>query len=268
MEKIEKFLETTYGGMIIMALAVLVIGWICINILTAIAKRILNRSRLDSALHTFILITIRILLWALLIIIILGVLNVPTVPLVTILGATGAAIALALKDSLSNVAAGLIILFSKPILSGEIVEINGQGTVGVIDEIDLMTTHMHSFDNKKITVPNSLIINSVVLNYSRERKRRVDCIAAISYKDDINKAKELLLNIANTCPDVLPKEDIIIGVNKLGEDGVLLDLKVWCMTERYFEVKYFVEENIKMAFDEAGIEIPHRKLDVNIRKDK
>lgn len=265
MEKLEKFLETTYGGMFVMALSILIVGLLVMKLVLYMSKRLLSRSRLDPALHSFILVSAKILLWVVLIIIILTALNVPTVPLVTLLGATGAAIALALRDSLSNVAAGLIILFSKPILKGEIVEIEEKKMIGIVDAIDLMTTHLHSFDNKKITVPNALIINSVVLNYSREPKRRVDCVAAISYEADINAAKQLLLEIATSCPQVLQNEEIIIGVNTLGEDGVLLDVKAWCLTDDYFVVKYYIEEHIKLAFDKAGIEIPYRKLDVNIR---
>ncbi len=265
MQKLERLLETTYGGMLVMALSILIVGLLVMKLLLYLSERLLSRSRLDPALHAFILVAAKILLWVVLVIIILSALNVPTVPLVTLLGATGAAIALALRDSLSNVAAGLIILFSKPILKGEIVEIEEKKMLGIVDAIDLMTTHLHTLDNKKITVPNSMIINSVVLNYSREPKRRVDCVAAISYDADINTAKQLLLKVATSCPSVLQNEEIIIGVNALGEDGVLLDVKAWCLTDDYFDVKYYIEEHIKLAFDKAGIEIPYRKLDVNLR---
>ncbi|MDD7346999.1 MAG: mechanosensitive ion channel family protein [Clostridiales bacterium] len=265
MQRLEKLLETTYGGMIVMALGILIVGLLVMKLLLYLSERLLSKSGLDLALHGFILVSEKILLWVILIIIILSALNVPTVPLVTLLGATGAAIALALRDSLSNVAAGLIILFSKPILKGEIVEIEEKKMLGIVDAIDLMTTHLHSFDNKKITVPNSLIVNSVVLNYSREPKRRVDCVATISYDADIDKAKQLLLQIAISCPGVLQNEEIIIGVNALGEDGVVLDVKAWCPTDSYFDVKYYIEEHIKLTFDKSGIEIPYRKLDVNLR---
>lgn len=123
MEKISRFLETTYGGMILMTVLIFAIGIIAIKITMYVTKRLLLNSKLDYALHAFVLMALKIILWITLIIIILSALNVPTVPLVTLLGAAGAAIALALRDSLSNVAAGMIILFSKPILKGEIIEI-------------------------------------------------------------------------------------------------------------------------------------------------
>lgn len=268
MEKISRFLETTYGGMILMAVLILAIGIIAIKIIMYVTKRLLLNSKLDYALHAFVLMALKIILWITLIIIILSALNVPTVPLVTLLGAAGAAIALALRDSLSNVAAGLIILFSKPILKGEIIEIEEKSMLGVVDAIDLMATHLHSFDNKKITVPNSLIINSVVLNYSREDKRRVDCEVAVSYDADLETTKQLLENTVLSCPEVIDSEEIIVGVNSLAESAVILDVKAWCRTDDYFVVKYYLEENIKRALDKAGIEIPYTKMDVNIKNYK
>lgn len=268
MEKISRFLETTYGGMILMAVMIFIVGIIAIRIILFVAKRLLLKSKLDRALHAFVLMALKIVLWVTLIIIILSSLNVPTVPLVTLLGAAGAAIALALRDSLANVAAGLIILFSKPILKGEIIEIEEKSMLGVVDAIDLMATHLHSFDNKKITVPNSMIINSVVLNYSREGKRRVDCVAAVSYDADLERTKQLLRETVLSCPEVLASEDIIVGVNSLAESAVVLDVKAWCRTEDYFVVKYYLEENIKRNLDDAGIEIPYNKVDVNIKNYK
>ena len=268
MEKISRFLETTYGGMILMAVLILAIGIIAIKIIMYVMKRLLLNSKLDYALHAFVLMALKIILWITLIIIILSALNVPTVPLVTLLGAAGAAIALALRDSLSNVAAGLIILFSKPILKGEIIEIEEKSMLGVVDAIDLMATHLHTFDNKKITVPNSLIINSVVLNYSREDKRRVDCVVAVSYDADLETTKQLLENTVLSCPEVIKSAELIVGVNSLAESAVILDVKAWCRTDDYFVVKYYLEENIKRALDQAGIEIPYTKMDVNIKNYK
>lgn len=264
-ERLEKILQTSYGGMLIMAISILIAGLIIMKILLAISRKLLMRSKLDYALHAFILMTLKIILWIVLIITILTALNVPTVPLVTLLGATGAAIAFALKESLSNVASGLIILFSKTILKGEVIEITEKNIVGIVDKIDLMTTYLHSFDNKKITAPNSLIVNSVVVNYSREDKRRVDCEASVSYEADISKAKSLLKEVVNSCPMILKSEEIIIGVSMLGEDAVIIDVKAWCKTKDYLDVKYYIEENIKKVFDDENIEIPYRKLDVNLR---
>ena len=268
MEKISRFLETTYGGMILMAVLILAIGIIAIKIIMYVTKRLLLNSKLDYALHAFVLMALKIILWITLIIIILSALNVPTVPLVTLLGAAGAAIALALRDSLSNVAAGLIILFSKPILKGEIIEIEEKSMLGVVDAIDLMATHLHTLDNKKVTVPNSLIINSVLLNYSREGKRRVDCVVAVSYDANLETTKQLLKDTALSCPEVIKSEEVIVGVNSLADSAVLLDVKAWCRTDDYFVVKYYLEENIKRTLDKAGIEIPYAKLDVNIKNYK
>lgn len=248
------------------ALVTLIIGFIAIKIILYLSKKLLEKSRLDHALHKFVLSSLNIFLWIILIIIVLTELNVPTVPLVTILGAGGAAIALALKDSLANVAAGIIILMTKPILKGETIEMENTKTIGVVDSIDLLSTHLNTFDNKKVLVPNNMITNTVVLNYSREGTRRVDCSFMINYANDIAMAKEILLNVAESCEEIMAKPEPIVGVAQQASDGIVIDLKAWCSSDQYIVVKYFLEENVKLAFDEAGIDIPFKQMEVKLRK--
>lgn len=154
-------------GIIAVTLAV---GWIAIRILLRIEKKALERSKLDEVLHLFILKGTKITLWVVLIVAMLPKVGISPASLVAVLGAGGAAIALALKDSLSNVAGGIIILITKPFSRGDTIEI-GEIT-GVVDNIDLLTTQLHTFDNKLITVPNGTVTNSVLINYSGADKRR------------------------------------------------------------------------------------------------
>ncbi len=246
------------------AAVTLVIGWILITVILRIARKALQKSRLDEALHTFILNSAKAVLWVVVLITVLSQLEIDTKSLITVLGAGGAAIALALKDSLGNVAGGLIILINKPFSKGDTIEV--QQTVGIVDSIDLLTTKLHTFDNKVVMIPNGTITTSILTNYSRENIRRVDCVFSISYEADIGKAKDILQNVSSCCPQVLAEPAKIIGVASHGENAVMLDLKVWCSTLDYFDVKYFLEENVKIAFDEAGIEIPYPKLDVHIKE--
>ena len=136
----------------------------------------------------------------------------------------------------------------------------------MVDQIDLMTTQLHTFDNKIVTVPNGTITTSVLINYSREDTRRVDCQFNISYEADIMQAKELLYNVADCNELILKDREPVIGVAAHVDSGILLDLKVWCSTSDYFDVKYYLEENVKLAFDEAGIDIPYKTMDVHIIK--
>lgn len=244
--------------------AIVIGGWITISIVLRALKKGLEKSRLDGALHLFILKTTKITLWIVLIIAVLPRLGVGAGSLITVLGAGGAAIALALKDSLGNIAGGIIILVNKPFGRGDTIEVNGM--IGVVDSIDLLTTNLHTADNKVMTVPNGIITTSVISNYSRENKRRVDCTFGISYDADIAAAKEILANIAADNADIMEEPQPVIGVASHGDNAVLIDLKVWCSTDKYFDVKYFIEENVKIAFDEAEIGIPYPQMDVHIVK--
>ncbi len=244
------------------AAVVLVLGWITIRVILRIERKALEKSHLDEALYLFILKASRILLWIVLIVSVLPMVGVSPASLVAMLGAGGAAIALALKDSLGNVAGGIIILMNKPFHKGDTIEVSG--TTGVVDAIDLLTTRLHTFDNKVVTIPNGTITTSVLTNYSREQMRRVDCTFGISYQADIAEAKEILRTAAQNCPKAYEDPAFVIGVASHGEHAILLDLKVWCSTEDYFDVKYYLEEQVKVAFDQAGIEIPYPQVDIHI----
>ena len=242
--------------------ATLVAGWIVIRILLHIEKKALSRSNLDEALHLFILKATKITMWIVLIVALLPKVGISPASLVAVLGAGGAAIALALKDSLGNVAGGIIILMTKPFSRGDTIEI-GEIT-GIVDDIDLLTTQLHTFDNKLITMPNGTVTNSILINYSRADKRRVDCVFSVGYRADLTEAKSILARIAASHPEILDEPEPLIGVSSHGESAVKLDLKVWCSTESYYDVKYYLEENVKTAFDEAGIHIPYPQMDVHI----
>ena len=258
----EKLLDLLFdlGGVLLLLIA----GAIAIKIILHVEKKMLEKSTLDESVYRFILRATKIALWVVLLIAALSSLGMNLTSLITILGAGGAAIALALKDSLGNVAGGILILINKPFVKGDVIEL--AGVTGIVDEIDLLTTHLHTADNKAVSVPNGTITTSVLINYSKEEVRRVDCQFSIGYDADIVQAKELLYNVAICNEEILRERDIVIGVAEQGDSGILMDLKVWCSTAKYFDVKYYLEENVKIAFDEAGIKIPYNTMDVHIIK--
>jgi small conductance mechanosensitive channel len=135
-----------------------------------------------------------------------------------------------------------------------------------VQSIDLLVTTLKTVDNKVITIPNGTITTSVLVNYSREEMRRVDCQYGISYEADIVKAKDVLLAVAESNPYIFADPEPIIGVAAHQDSCVLLDLKVWCSTSRYWDIKYYLEEQVKLAFDEAGITIPYPQMDVRVIK--
>lgn len=257
-------LTTTVGTALLKVGATLLGGYIVIRILLKIVKKFLDKSTLDVSLHTFILNSLKAVLWIILIVTIFGVLGIPTSTFVAVLGAGGAAIALALKDSLGNIAGGIIILVTKPFKQGDFIDITE--VAGVVEHIDLLYTTLKTFDNKVVRVPNGKLTTAVMVNYSTENTRRVDCKFGIGYDDDIAKAKDVLLAVAESNPDIFTDPEPFVGVAGHGDSAVEIDMKVWCTNDNYWSVKYFLEENVKLAFDEAGISIPYPQVDVHNRK--
>ena len=241
-------------------LLMLIAGWIAIRIIIKMERKALQKSKIDGAMHLFITRTTEVVFWILLIISILP----KSAPFVAALSAGGAAIALAIKDSLGNVAGGILLILNKPFAQGDTIEVNN--TSGIVDSIDLMTTCLHTPDNKVVTIPNGILNTSVIVNYTKEETRRVDCLFSISYDSDIEKAKELLLQVVRECPGAHTDPEPVIGVANHGDSAILLDLKVWCGTSEYFDVKYYLEEAVKLAFDKENIVIPYPRMDVSIAK--
>ena len=259
---LEKLLE--YGGNLLMAVVVFTVGMVLIKLALKITQKALEKTRMDKSVHKFVMTATRYTLYIILAVVILTSLKVPTAPLVTVLGACGAAVALALKDSLGNIASGIIILANKPFIRGDVIEVTG--ITGIVQSIDLLVTTLKTYDNKVITIPNGTITASVLVNYSREEKRRVDLTFTISYDSDIAKAKDVLLAVAESNSDIFADPAPVIGVAEHQDSAILLDLKVWCENSRYYDVRYYLEEQVKLAFDEANITIPYPQMDVRVIK--
>ena len=248
---------------VVPAVIILIIGWILIKLIIYVEKKVLKKSSLDGSIHKIILSTTRIVLWILLILTALSQFSqIHMAPFVAVLGTAGAAIAVALKDSLGNVAGGVILLFTKPFVQGDEIELNG--TVGIVDHIDVLTTTMHTYDNKVIIVPNGTITTSMVINSTKKDIRRVDCKFNIGYDTDIEKVKSILMDIVKENPLLLSDPEPWVGVSEHGDNVVIVDAYVWCATENRFEVKVYLEENVKRKFEVEGIKIPYPKVDVHV----
>ena len=241
-------------------LLMLVGGWIAIKIIIKLEKKALEKSKIDGAMHLFITRTTEVIFWILLVISILP----KSAPFIAALSAGGAAIALAIKDSLGNVAGGILLILNKPFAQGDTIEVNN--TSGIVDSIDLMTTRLHTLDNKVVTIPNGVLNTSVITNYTKENMRRVDCLFGISYDSDIEKAKNVLLDVVRECPGAYSDPEPVVGVARQSSSAILLDLKVWCGTSEYFDVKYYLEEAVKLAFDKENIVIPYPRMDISVTK--
>lgn len=261
LDTIIKFLESGRAETVFGSVLIFVVGAICIRVIFRIIKKALKHSQLDAALHTFILNTVRVILWIVLAVTILSNLGVPTTTFVTVIGAAGAAIALALKDSLSNFAGGILVIMNKPFEKGDYIEACGVG--GKVDKIDLLYSTLVTPDNKVISIPNGKLSGDIVVNFSRADRRRVDCKFSIGYADDIAEAKAVIDAVIKKSDLFMNEPTPTIGVSSHGDNAVEIEVLGWCKTENYYPAKYYLQEEVKLAFDANGIEIPYPQLVVH-----
>ncbi len=265
---IEKFFESDKPiemGLLILNLVITVgIGLLTIKIILHFTRRALKRSSLDAVLYKFIVNAVKAVCLIVLATMCLGILGVQMSTIVAVLGAAGAAIALALKDSLANIAGGVMIIITKPFIRDDYIDIGDVS--GKVKDIDLFLTTLRTYDNKTITVPNGLVNTSILVNHSREDMRRVDCQFGISYETDLTKAKDLMRGICRDSELILDEPEATIGVSKLDDSSVLMDMLAWCRTDDYWEVKYFLEEEVKKVFDENGIDMPYPQMEVRLQR--
>ena len=247
---------------IINLIIVLIVGIIVIQIIVGIVRRMLVKSALDPASYVVILRAIRIVCWVLLGLTLITTAGVNPSPYIAVLASVGAALALAMKDSLSNVAGGIIILFTHPFAKGDEIQI--EDVSGIVDYIDLMDTRLHTFSNQMVEIPNSKLVNSILINKTRNDLVRVDCKFMVSYDSDLEKVKNLLNNIVEEGEYLLDSPKPVIGVSSYEESGIIWDMYVWARTENRFKAKYYLDEEVKRVFDANGIRIPYPHVDVII----
>lgn len=247
-----------------LAFVFIVIGMKLIGWVRKILRRSLERNNADTGLIQFLDSFVKYILYILLALTILQRFGVQTTSIVAAIGSVGVAIGLALQGSLSNFAGGVIILLLKPFKVGDYIL---QGDLeGTVSEIQLFYTTLKTGDNRKIVIPNGQLADNSLINATASETRRLDIKVGISYDGDIRLAKELLLKLGMEDPDTLKEEEKMpmAVVEDLADSSVNMMLRVWTPTEKYWEVKFRLTEKVKLAFDEAGLEIPYNQLDVHV----
>lgn len=249
---------------LVLAALVFLIGIIITKFLIKFFRKCMKRANADPAAEGFLASILKILLYILIIIISLSILNIPMTSLIAVLSAAGLAIGLALQNSLSNLAGGFIILFSQPFKSGDYVSIGSSS--GKVEKIEILYTKIITDDNKTVYIPNGTIANSNITNFSEKDVRRVDLEFGISYSDDLEKAKNIILDIANDHQLVIndPNPPFVrLGVQ--AEDSLQITVRLWTNTENYWQVKFDITEAVYNAFVKNNITIPFRQLDIHIQ---
>ncbi len=256
------------GGALLKALLVFVIGYVVIRIVFVVVRKILRRTKMQLVTQNFLLSIIKFGLYVVLIIMILGCFGVNITGIVAVLASAGLAICLALQNSLSNVASGIILMVTQPFKEGDLVSINGE--MGRVKSVKILTTSLITFDNKLIVLPNSSVANNTIINYSNRKQRRVEFTFSVSYEADVELAKKVVTDVMKSNGKVLLKPEPFSTVRSFDLDNNTVNLfsHCWCDTEDYWDVLYFVYDNVFNEFKKNGIKLPYKQVEVRMREDE
>ncbi len=251
-----------YGTKIVLAIAIFVIGkWLAKAISKLMSKAVLASTK-DEMLQSFVRSISYFLLLLIVVIASLSQIGINTSSLVALIGAAGLAIGLSLQNSLQNFAAGVMLLIFKPFQKGDQIETGG--TVGTIQQMGILVLELRTSDNKTVLIPNSSVFSGKITNYSANDTRRLNFVFDIAYDTDLRKAKEIILQILTNEGKVLSTPAPDVSVSELAANSVKLGAQAWVNTSDASSAYSSVLEQVKLAFDEAGIVIPFNQLDVNL----
>lgn len=263
-EKLDLLVEkiTLFAPSILGALVILIIGWWVIGVVMKAVTQMMEKSKIEPSLKTFVISLLNIGLKVMLIISAAGSLGIETTSFVAILGAASFAVGLALQGSLGNFAGGALILFFKPFKVGDLIE--AQGFKGVVQEIQIFTTILGAPGGKKIIVPNGALSNGSITNFSSTGEVCLDLTFGIGYTDDIDKARSVIQQVINECPYLLKDKKADIYVAELADSSVNFIVRPWVTVATYWDAYFFMHENIKKSFDRENVGIPFPQMDVHV----
>ncbi len=251
-----------YAPRLLLALITLFVGfWISKRISKSLIV-ILKLNQVDPSLAKWLGSFLSITLKAIIIISVASMIGVETTSFIAVLGAAGLAVGLALQGSLANFAGGLLILFFKPFIVGDYIL--AQDEEGFVDSIDIFCTYLRTFDHRIVILPNGALAGEKIINHTRLEKRRVDITIGISYKDDFKLAEKVLTDLALSYSCVLKDPPPVIDIQNYAESSVNLVIKVWCMTPNYWDVHFYLNNNLKITLDKANISIPFPQREVHL----
>lgn len=248
---------------LILAVVIFFVGWHLCNFLVKLIRNAMARANVDGTVISFISSFAKITLKIIVCIIAVAQLGINTTAIIAALGTAGVAVGLALKDNMSNIASGVQIIFTHPFHAGDYLSIDDEE--GTVQRIEIMYTVLRTFDNKEIIIPNTMVINSVIENYTAMKQRRLDLNYSVSYQTDLQKAKRLLSEVVSAHPMALQDPAPLIAVGEHRDSCINMVCKVWCKSEDYWPLYFDMQEKVKLVFDENGIEIPFPQMDVHIQ---
>jgi small conductance mechanosensitive channel len=268
----QEILDTTrnwlmlYGLQVIGAIAILVIGMIAAKALNRVFMRVLRKAKVDETLVSFGGNAMKFLLMAFVIIAALNQVGFQTSSLIAVLGGAMLAVGLALQGQLSSLAAGIMILISRPFKLGDMVELAG-GVMGTVEAITILNTRLKGFDGTVIVIPNQKVYSDKIVNYFTTPTRRVELILGIDYSDEVPKAKEIVLGLMGEDSRILSSPEPGIWMTELADSSVNLTARAWVDNADFWAVRCDLMEKVKAAFDDAGLSIPFPQQDVHLKNE-
>ncbi len=261
MEKVEVYTEKaiqllmTWGPKLVLAIVILVVGIIIINSFSRFLRKVMKKRNVDPTLMPFLAGLISTLLKIMLIISVVDIVGIKTTSFVAVLAAAGLAVGLALQGSLSNFAGGVLVMIFKPYQVGDYIQ--AQGEAGTVSSIQMFNTVLKTPDNRKVIIPNGAISSGTITNFSTEETRRMDLVFGIGYDDDLEKAKNVLKEMADADTRLLTDPAPFIAVKELADSSVNLVVRIWCKKEDYWDIHFDWQNNVKLRFDKENITIPY-----------
>ena len=254
----------SFGLQVIMALIVFFVGRLVIKWIRKIVRRSFERSGADKGVEQFVDSLLKYGLYALLIFTLISGLGFDTTSVAALVASSGVAIGLALQGSLSNFAGGVLILLLKPFAVGDYIIEDTNGKEGTVKEIQIFYTKLTTIDNKTIVIPNGMLTNNSITNASAKDERQLDLRVGISYDADIKKVKSVIENVLVKDASIIKNEQILVFVDDLADSAVVLGVRAWVKNEEYWDTRWRMLEEIKLALDENEIEIPYPQMTVHM----
>ena len=246
------------------ALLILLIGIVAIRFAAKLVEKALEKSKLEKAAHKLVLSTTQILLFILLALIVASKLGIDVTGVIALASVATLAISLALQNALANVFGGFVLLSTHPFHAGDFVEVAGQS--GVVQEIGLTYTKLTTADNKLVSIPNSAVTSAQIVNYSATGTRRIDISVTASYDSSVEGVLTALRKAAAEVPTIMPEKEPFAAVKNYGDSSIEYVLQVWSTADNYWPTLFAVNQNIKVKFDEAGLEMTYPHLNVHLDK--
>ena len=259
-----KTIAISFGGKLLVALIIFYVGRIVAKMLVKGIHKVMRAQEVDQILEMFVC---NLAYWMVMVFVIIAAISqigVQTTSLIAVMGAAGLAIGLALQGSLSNFAAGVLIVVFRPYRMGDFVEV--AGISGSVVQVQILSTILKTGDNKQIVVPNAQIMNSIITNYSANNTRRVDMIIGVSYDDNLDKVRDTLRELVNADSRIMQDPECLIAVAELADSSVNFFVRPWVASSDYWAVKFDLTESIKKRFDQDGISFPFPQRDVHLYK--